>query len=475
MRQKRRAESIDIHHDRMYDLPTNDKESSPDPFNVYDLLQKQDERKNVVESDTSISHPPGFTQEKDVSQSKVPRGTCLNKGGSILDALDDMIKVGQIMGYDMDGCVKDMERIIGSQGVNERTDIITKLRDIDIQLDQGGVNDDILLDRMRLMKQLHDIKSLDSNAQNLAIKRRLCGRYNGWMIQSISDQADLLELPISAVEIRNAVWACGENKSPGPDGFTFEFFRKFWDVLGKDFSLAIMWFFYHCSFAKGCNSSFIALIPKCIDPKFVNNYRPISLIGSLYKVVTKILAIRLSSVLNNLISEVQSAFLPNRQILDGSFIINELLSWCKLKKKQAMLFKVDFAKAYDSIRWDFLDDILCSFGFGSKWRSWISGSLASGKASVLVNGSPTSEFQFHCGLKQGDPLAPYLFLLVMESLHYSFSRVVEAGFFKGISFNESVNISHLFYADDAVFIVNVQEVKFIRVKAAPHCFSLGTG
>ncbi|GKC94960.1 RNA-directed DNA polymerase, eukaryota [Tanacetum coccineum] len=175
----------------------------------------------------------------------------------------------------------------------------------------------------------------------------------------------------------NRVWACGENKSPGPDGFTFEFFRKFWDVLGKDFSLAIMWFFDHCSFAKGCNSSFIALIPKCIDPKFVNNYRPISLIGSLYKVVTKILAIRLSSVLNNLISE--------------------------LKKKQAMLFKVDFAKAYDSIRWDFLDDILCSFGFGPKWRSWISGSLASGKASVLVNGSPTSEFQFHCGLKQGDP------------------------------------------------------------------------
>ncbi|GKB87372.1 RNA-directed DNA polymerase, eukaryota, partial [Tanacetum coccineum] len=240
------------------------------------------------------------------------------------------------------------------------------------------------------------------------------------------------------------------NKSLGPDGFTFEFFRKFWDVLGKDFSLAIMWFFYHCSFAKGCNSSFIALIPKCIDPNFVDNYRPISLIGSLYKVVTKILVIRLSSVLNNLISEVQSAFLPNRQILDGPFIINELLSWCKLKKKQAMLFKVDFAKAYDSIRWDFLDDILCSFGFGSKWRSWISGSLASGKASVLVNGSPTSEFQFHCGLKQGDPLAPYFF-------------------------NESVNISHLFYADDAVFIGEWSRGNLSRVMHALHCFSLASG
>ncbi|GJR02285.1 RNA-directed DNA polymerase, eukaryota [Tanacetum coccineum] len=151
-------------------------------------------------------------------------------------------------------------------------------------------------------------------------------------------------------------------------------------------------------------------------------------------------------------------------LLDGIF-------WTK----QAMLFKVDFAKAYDSIRWDFLDDILCSFGFGSKWRSWISGSLASGKASVLVNGSPTSEFQFHCGLKQGDHLAPYLFLLVMESLHYSFSRVVEAGFFKGISFNESVNISHLFYADDAVFIGEWSRGNLSRVMHALHCFSLASG
>ncbi|GJS32829.1 RNA-directed DNA polymerase, eukaryota [Tanacetum coccineum] len=122
--------------------------------------------------------------------------------------------------------------------------------------------------------------------------------------------------------------------------------------------------------------------------------------GSLYKVVTKILAIRLGSVIDNLISEVQSAFLPKRQILDGPFVINEVLSWCKHKRRQAMIFKVDFAKAYDSVRWDFLDDVLLSFGFGQKWRDWILGSLSSGKAYVLVNGSPTSEFQFHCGLKQ---------------------------------------------------------------------------
>ncbi|GKB52675.1 RNA-directed DNA polymerase, eukaryota [Tanacetum coccineum] len=140
-----------------------------------------------------------------------------------------------------------------------------------------------------------------------------------------------------------------------------------------------------------------------------------------------------------------------------------------------MIFKVDFAKAYDSIRWDFLDDVLHSFGFGLKWRSWILGSLSSGRASILVNGSPTSEFQFHCGLKQGDPLAPYLFILVMESLHLSFSRVVDAGIFKGLKINNSTTVSHLFYADDAVFVGEWSDDNLSRIMHVLHCFSLSSG
>ncbi|GJY74776.1 RNA-directed DNA polymerase, eukaryota [Tanacetum coccineum] len=135
---------------------------------------------------------------------------------------------------------------------------------------------------------------------------------------------------------------------------------------------------------------------------------------------------------------------------------------------QAMVFKVDFAKAYDSVRWDYLDDVLRSFGFGFKWRSWINRSLVSGMASILINGSPTSEFQFHCGLKQGDPLAPYLFILIMESLHLSFSRVVDAGIFKGIKIDNSVTISHLFYADDAVFIGEWSDDNLTRIMHVLH-------
>nr|GEV11368.1 transposon TX1 putative 149 kDa protein [Tanacetum cinerariifolium] len=118
--------------------------------------------------------------------------------------------------------------------------------------------------------------------------------------------------PPALDEIHTAVWGCGVDKSSGPDGFTFEFFRKYWAVVGPDFSTAVEWFFEHGDFAIGCNSSFVTLIPKFLDLKVVSDYRPISLIGSFYKVVTKILATQLSLVILDLISDVQTAFLPNR-------------------------------------------------------------------------------------------------------------------------------------------------------------------
>ncbi|GKB20997.1 RNA-directed DNA polymerase, eukaryota, reverse transcriptase zinc-binding domain protein [Tanacetum coccineum] len=139
-------------------------------------------------------------------------------------------------------------------------------------------------------------------------------------------------------------------------------------------------------------------------------------------------------------------------MLDGPFILNEILQWCTKKKKKTLIFKVDFEKAFDSIRWDFLDDVLKEFGFRCKWRNWIQSCLTSSKGSILVNGCPTNEFQFYKGLKQGDPLSPFLFILVMESLHLSFQRIVNAGMFKGIVLDQSLCLSHMFYADDAIFL-----------------------
>ncbi|GJW03278.1 hypothetical protein Tco_1562134 [Tanacetum coccineum] len=114
-------------------------------------------------------------------------------------------------------------------------------------------------------------------------------------------------------------------KAPGPDGFTFGFYRRFWYLINNDVYEAVKYFFIHGDIPKGCNSSFIALIPKIPDANLVKDFRPISLIGSLYKIIAKILANRLVSVLGDIVNEVQSAFVADRQILDGPFILNEVM------------------------------------------------------------------------------------------------------------------------------------------------------
>nr|GEU29539.1 RNA-directed DNA polymerase, eukaryota, reverse transcriptase zinc-binding domain protein [Tanacetum cinerariifolium] len=183
-----------------------------------------------------------------------------------------------------------------------------------------------------------------------------------------SDQVFDLEDMVSNEEIKRAVLDCGSDKSPGPDGFTFEFFRKFWTIVGGDVTNAIKEFFISSSFPKGRNSSFIALIPKVMDSKHLKDFRPISLIGCQYKIIGKILVNRLSLVIGDIVSQEQSAFIKGRQILDGPLILNKVISWCKVRREQLLMFKIDFQKAFDSVRWDHLDDILGKFGFGIKWR-----------------------------------------------------------------------------------------------------------
>nr|GEV04155.1 RNA-directed DNA polymerase, eukaryota [Tanacetum cinerariifolium] len=269
-------------------------------------------------------------------------------------------------------------------------------------------------------------------AKAAAIRKCLVGAAEGGNNVGLnSDQIDDLERNVTKEEIKRAVWDCGTDKSPCPDGFTFGFYRRYWDIKEKDVVDAVSYFFTEGTFPKGCNASFIALIPKMQDAKVVKGYRPISLIGSLYKIIAKILANRLVVVLIDLVSEVQYAFIANRQIIDGPFILNELIQWCKSKKKQTMIFKIDFEEAYDSVKWDYLDDVLNKFSFGTKWKGWIHNCLHSSKGSILVNESPTGEFHFRRGLKQGDPLSSFLFILVKENLHLSFQNVVNEGLFKG--------------------------------------------
>nr|GFA02069.1 RNA-directed DNA polymerase, eukaryota, reverse transcriptase zinc-binding domain protein [Tanacetum cinerariifolium] len=173
-----------------------------------------------------------------------------------------------------------------------------------------------------------------------------------------SVQKEELKCDVSKEELKQAVWDCGMDKSLGPDGFTFGFFCKFWSTIENDVYEAVTYFFTNGVIPKGCNSSFIALIPKTPGANIVKDFRPISLIGCMYKIIAKILTNRLVGAIGDIVNEIQSAFIADRKILDGPFILNEVMHWCTVKKKQALIFKVDFEKANDSVRWDFLDEVL---------------------------------------------------------------------------------------------------------------------
>ncbi|GJV95466.1 putative RNA-directed DNA polymerase, eukaryota, reverse transcriptase zinc-binding domain protein [Tanacetum coccineum] len=120
-----------------------------------------------------------------------------------------------------------------------------------------------------------------------------------------------------------------------------------------------------------------------------------------------------------------------------------------------LIFKVDFEKAFDSVNWRYLDFMLCNLSFGLIWRSWIKACLESSRTSILVNGSPTSEFNVKRGLRQGDPLSPFLFIIIMEDLHMALSDSVRNGFIRGININSSgINLSHLFFVDDVIITMD---------------------
>nr|GFA43203.1 RNA-directed DNA polymerase, eukaryota, reverse transcriptase zinc-binding domain protein [Tanacetum cinerariifolium] len=377
------------------------------PFNIYELLnKKRSVTKEAYQSEGELNYPSRFThcdasevnsnmvknhvgnvntrnqkyqdmvketsdKLKDLKENPkedVEFSSCLGhfkgvdtpkSGGSILQLVDDLIKIRT--------WVKDYK----NKYLNHKKSLKNGLADIDSILDKGEGTSDILEERMNIMKKIKVLENIDS-----------------------------LELAQKAKEeIKGVVWDCGLNKSPGPDGFTFGVYQRYWCDFEPDVVDAVNHFFKHGLCHRRGNSSFIALISKTLDAKLVKDFRPISLIGSLYKIIDKILANRLVSVMDDLVNELQYAFIANRQILDGPFILNELIQWCKVKNKETMIFKVDFEKAFDSVCCDFLDDVLKHFDFGDRWCSWIHSCLTSSRGSILVNGSPTIEFQFHKGLK----------------------------------------------------------------------------
>lgn len=213
------------------------------------------------------------------------------------------------------------------------------------------------------------------------------------------------------------MWEFDNYKCLCPDGVTFGFIKQSWNLIKDDVLKFLVEFHRNGRLAKGINNTFFALIPKVESPQRLIDFLPISLVGSMYKILAKVLANRLRVVIGLVILDSQSTFIKGRQILDGILVANEVVDEARKHKKELLLFKVDFEKAYDSIDWRYLVSVMLKMGFPTLWRKWIKECIGTASALVLVNGSPTDEFYLERGLRQGKPLSPFLFLLAAEGFH----------------------------------------------------------
>ena len=221
-------------------------------------------------------------------------------------------------------------------------------------------------------------------------------------LQSLNcNEAEVLELPFTEEEIHSALMEMNGDKAPGPDGFTMAFWQYCLDFVKEEIMDLFKEFFDKKSFAKSLNTTFLVLIPKKGGAKDLGNFRSISLLGGLYKLLAKVLANRLKKVLDNVVSADQNAFVRGRQILDASLIANEVIDYWDKTKEQGVICKLDIEKAYDSMNWNFLMKVLHKMGFGSRWMEWIWWCILTAKFFILVNGVPAGYFSNSKGLRQG--------------------------------------------------------------------------
>jgi len=267
-------------------------------------------------------------------------------------------------------------------------------------------------------------------------------------------KAGNLTKSFSLNEVKQKVLDCDNFKSPRLDDISFGFIKFFWELLKDDFMRFLVEFHRNRKLTKGLNSTFIALIPKVNSPQRFNDFRPISLVGCMYKVLAKVLANRLRNVIGSVVSDSESAFVKGKQILDGILIGNEEVDEARRMNKELLMFKVDFEKAYDSMDLKYLDSVMVNMNFPTICRKWISECVGTTTTSVLVNGCPTEEFPIEQGLRQGDPLSPFLFLLDAEGFNVLMNTVMGVHLFHGYGVGRvgEVRLTHLQFADDTLII-----------------------
>jgi hypothetical protein len=262
---------------------------------------------------------------------------------------------------------------------------------------------------------------------------------------------------IDDIEIKNVVMGRQSKKAPRPNGFIGLFYKCCFELIKDDLSKAINDFFQHRSKSLHLvNEANIILIPKGENADRIDMFRPISLINSFMKIITKIMANRLAPRMNEIISNSQNAFIQKRSIHDNFLYVQRVIMKLHKKGHPALFVKLDISKAFDTPNWAYLLDVLRACGFSQKLRNWVADILGSSSSKIIINEQQTSAIKHSRGVRQGDPLSPFLFILAMDPLHRMIERAADAGLLGQVLPREA-KLQCSLYADDAGVFVRAEK------------------
>ncbi len=316
--------------------------------------------------------------------------------------------------------------------------------------------EDIINEQKRFYEKLYSKKeNVSKDNYNVFLDN------NNPFFTKISDEdRSLCEEPITKAECLNYLKQMKNEKSPGLDGYTVEFYKFFWRDIGnylfRSFSNSLEIGELSISQKQGI----ITLLPKLKKLKeFLKNWRPISLLNVDYKILSGLLSLRLKKVLNKVISKTQKGFLFGRDISECTRLIYDVLDEAKKKKITGILLKLDFEKAFDSVDHEFLNACIKHFGFGKKFLNYINILYRNAKSCVLYNGHFSQFFNIKSGVRQGDPISPYLFIIAVAVLA---ATIIFRPNIKGLSLNGTEYLMtqfaddlNLFLPEDACNLRNV--------------------
>eukprot|EP00253_Pinus_taeda_P015369 PITA_15369 len=241
-----------------------------------------------------------------------------------------------------------------------------------------------------------------------------------------------LRKTITMEEVEEAVRNMPNDKASGPDGFTINFYKACWNIVRHDIWEIVEDSRRSKTILKSLNSTFVALVPKVEEANTPEKFKPIALCNVIYKIISKVIANRLKMILPGIISQEQSGYVEGRQILDNILLAQEMIHSLHSRNEVGMLMQLDLSKAYDKVSWTYLEAILEAFGFSKPWIKWILVLIKSLKYSIPVNRTPSTPFNPSRGIRQGDPLSPFLFVILMEGLSRLIAKRKADGQIKGL-------------------------------------------